>query len=220
MFIRIMLGIALIAACSTSQAQQKTSTLGKPTFPKLEYVNMNAELGLPTDMLRGFGMRVDEGVRAADASVLAAQAVLLAFAEDISGKKSKTISALRILEQAARIAEEQQNEKAAAIVIAASKRIPDAELIAEKLVSGMSLFTRMRGDGGFIGFVKVVNQCDRVLDVYIDGKYVGFLYGGDESTYSTGNGTTMGRVNDAFGNTISETITIRQEETFVWTITP
>jgi len=217
---RTMIIMLLVCAVSAAHAQKKKSALGKPQFPKLEYVNLNAELGLTSDMLRGFGSRVDDAYRSADASQLAAHAVLLSFAEEIAGKKAKTVTALRVLEAAARIAEEQRSADALRVITSASARIPGAEKTAAKLKEALALFADMRGDGTFIGFVRVVNKCDRVLDVYIDGKYAGFLYGGDESTYSTGNGTTVGRVTDAFGNTISETITVRQDETFVWTITP
>jgi hypothetical protein len=220
MNIRLVITLALVCVATLAQAQQKSSALGKPRFPKLEYVNVSTELGLATGMLRGFGARVDDAARTADASQLAAQAVLLSFAEETTGKKAASVTALRVLEEAARIAEEQHNADAARIVAAAAQRIPGSEKVASTLKEGMELVASMRGDGAFTGFVRVINKCDRVLDVYIDGKYMGFLYGGDESTYSTGNGTTMGRVTDAFGNTISETVTVRQDETFVWTITP
>jgi hypothetical protein len=218
---RMIVLLLMLCAVMTSEAQQKKkSSLGKPQFPKLEYVNLSAELGLGSDMLRGFGARVDDAYRTADASQLAALAVQLSFAEEIAGKKAKTTSALKVLEAAARVAEEQRSQEASRVVAAAATRIPGADKVAAKLKDALALLTDMRGDGNFTGFVRVVNKCDRVLDVYIDGKYMGFLYGGDESTYSTGNGTTMGRVTDAFGNTISETVTVRQDETFVWTITP
>jgi hypothetical protein len=217
---RIVVIVLLACAVSMGQAQQKNSSLGKPSFPKLEYVNLNAELGLASDMLRGFGARVDDAHRNADASQLAAHAVSLAFAEEIAGKSATSLTAIRLLDEAARIAEEQRNADALLVITAASGRVPGGERIAAKLKEAMDLFAGIRGDGSFIGYVRVVNKCDRVLDVYIDGKYAGFLYSGDGNTYSTGNGTTVGRVTDAFGNTISETITVRQDETFVWTITP
>lgn len=220
MLTRSLLAALLVCAVTTADAQHKQSTLGKPQFPKLEYVNLNAELGLASEMLRGFGARVDDAHRAADAAGLAAQAVLLSFAEEMAGAKARSITALRLLEEAATVAETQRNMDAVRVVTAAAGRIAGGESVAAKLNEAMDLFVGMRGDGNFIGYVRVVNKCDRVLDVYIDGKYAGFLYGGDENTYSTGNGSTIGRVTDAFGNTISETLTVRQDETFVWTIVP
>jgi len=210
----------LCSSIGSLYAQEKKSTLGKPIFPKLEYVNLNSELGLISEALRGFGARVDDARRDADAEAIAAQAVLLAFAEEIAASKAKTVTSIQILEEAVRIADEQQNRNAAKTVVAAARRIPGGAAIAEKMNSSLALFALTRGEGNFIGYVKIQNRCDRVLDVYVDGNYVGFLYAGEGNTFSTGNGTTTARVTDAFGNTVNEILYIKQDETFTWTINP
>ncbi|MFZ1728529.1 MAG: hypothetical protein WBQ23_02320 [Bacteroidota bacterium] len=203
-----------------AQAQEKSSTLGKPIFPKLEYVNLNAEFGFDAEILRGFGARVDDSRRDADGAAVAAQAVLLSFAEKLAGKKATTVTAAQMLAEAARIAEEQQNRAAVYAVETASAYIPGSEVIVQRLHDTAELFAENRGEGEFLGFVSIANDCDRLLDIYIDGKYVGFQYGGDTVVYSTGNGTTHARVTDAFGNTVSEVLFVQPDQTMTWTIKP
>lgn len=215
----------LLAATAPLVAQeqhplQKTSTLGKPIFPKLEYVNLNAELGFTSEMLRGFGARVDDARRSADADALAAQAVLLAFAEELAGRQAATVTSVMLLGEAVRIAEEQQNREAARAIAAAATRIPGSEPVVARMNAALALFAQNRGDGSFIGHVRFENKCDRILDAYVDGKYVGFLYDGEQASFSTGNGTTVARVVDAFGNTVSTVIYVKPDETFTWTIEP
>lgn len=211
---------ALVSVTFPLRAQEKSSTLGKPVFPMLEYVNLNQELGLQSELLRGFGARVDDARRGADAEAVAGMAVLLAFAEETAARTAPTITAVRLLEEAVRIAEEQQNRNAAKTIVAASRRIPGGDLIARRMSDSMSLFAEKRGEGGFVAYIKVVNNSDRVLDVYVDGVYVGYIFGGDTHVYSTGNGTTSARVTDAFGNTVSEVFSVQPQDTFAWTITP
>lgn len=213
--------LALSAAVVHAQEDgSKKSSLGKPIFPRLEYVNLNEELGLPSELLRGFGARVDDARRDADAEAVAAQAVLLGFAEEIAGKKAATVTSTQMLAEALRIAVEQQNRDAAKTIAAASRRIHGGEEIAAQMTDSMAMFAHMRGEGNFVAYVKITNSVDRALDVYVDGKYVGSLYGGESSVYSTGNGTTQARVTDAFGNTVSEVIFLQKEDTFEWEITP
>jgi len=222
MNVRVPLSLLLLLlATSVLSAQDgRTSTLQKPSFPMLEYVNVGAELGLQNDMLRGFGARVDDMRRSADASGLAAQAVLLSFAEEISASKAASITSLLILEEAVRIAEEQQNRDAANVIGAAARRIPGTQAIVQRLSDSMALFAEKRGDGNFLGFVRVANECDRALDIYVDGAYKGFLFAGEAQTYSTGNGTTLVRATDAFGNNASELFNLQPEQTVTWTIKP
>ncbi len=217
------LAVLLLTAPLAAQEQHalaKTSTLGTPTFPKLEYVNLNTELGFTGDILRGFGARVDDARRSADADALAAQAVLLAFAEELAGRRAATVTSVAVLDEAVRIAEEQQNRDAARAIAAAATRIPGSEKVVERLNASLSMFAMNRGDGSFIGHVRFENKCDRILDAYVDGKYVGFLYDGESAQFSTGNGTTVARVVDAFGNTVSTVIYVKPDETFTWTIAP
>jgi hypothetical protein len=217
----IILSLAiLLAAGTTVLGQGKTSSLGKPVFPRLEYIDINAELGLHSDMLRGFGSRVDDARRSADAEAVAAQAVLLAFAEEIAGKEAKSVTSKQILAEAVRIAEEQMNHGAARVISAAAIRVPGGNEIASRLNESLALFTERRGEGNSVAFVKITNNCDRILDVYVDGKYAGFIDGGSTNVYSTGNGTTNARVTDAFGNTVNEVISIQPQDTYSWTITP
>jgi hypothetical protein len=205
---------------ANAQNEKRTSTLGKPIFPKLEYVNLNAEFGFETEILRGFGARVDAARRDADGAAVAAQAVLLAFAEKLAGKNASTVTSVQLLREAARIAEEQQNRGAVNAVAGAAAYIPGSESIVEHLREASALFTESRGEGEFLGFVRIENDCDRLLDIYIDGKFAGFQYGGDAVVYSTGNGTTHARVTDAFGNTVSEMLFVKADETVTWTIKP
>ncbi|MCZ7556359.1 MAG: hypothetical protein M5R41_08160 [Bacteroidia bacterium] len=200
--------------------EQRTSTLQKPVFPMLEYVNISAELGLESDMLRGFGARVDDARRSADPAALATQALVLSFAEEIAAKTATTVTALGILEEAVRIAEEQQSRTAASVISAAARRIPGSQGIMTRMTDSMALFMDMRGDGNFIGYIRVTNDCDRALDIYVDGAYKGFLFSGENMTYSTGNGTTTVRATDAFGNSASEIFNLQPDQTMTWTITP
>ena len=211
--------IGMLAA-GPLQAQDKSSTLGKPIFPKLEYVNLNAELGFETEVLRGFGARVDDARRDADGAAVAGQAVLLSFAEKLAGKKASTVTSSQLLAEAARIAEEQQNRGAVSAVENASAYVAGSDAIVKRLHDTAMLFAENRGEGEFVGFVRITNDCDRLLDIYVDGKYVGFQYGGDAAVYSTGNGTTHARVTDAFGNTVSEILYVQPDETITWTIKP
>ncbi len=219
-FVLFLFALAVGLSAGNLRAQDKSSTLGKPIFPKLEYVNLNAELGFEAEILRGFGARVDDARRDADGAAVAAQAVLLSFAEKLAGKKAQTVTATQLLAEAARIAEEQQNRDAVIAVESASAYIPGSEPVVQRLAEASSLFAENRGEGEFLGFVRIVNDCDRLLDIYIDGKYVGFQYGGDDVVYSTGNGTTHARVTDAFGNTVSEVLFVQPDETMTWTIQP
>jgi hypothetical protein len=203
-----------------AQDGRTVSTLGEPEFPMLEYVNLNAELKLESTMLRGFGMRVDDARRSADPEAVAALAVMLSYAEELSGNRASSVTALRLLEEAVRIAEEQQNANAAAAIELAAQKIPDAEPVTRRLQDSLAMFSSIRGDGDFIGYVRVNNECDRVLDIYIDGQYMGFLFGGESSVYSTGNGTTQVRVMDAFGNTATEMLSLQPEQTVSWTLRP
>ncbi len=217
-----LFSILILASVSLASAvaQDKSSTLGKPIFPLLEYVNLNAELGFETEILRGFGARVDDARRDADGAAVAAQAVLLSYAEKVAGRMAKTVTAAQLLAEAARIAEEQQNRKAVAAVEAAGAFIPGSDTVVRRLLSAMDLFAENRGEGDELGFVRITNDCDRLLDIYIDGKYVGFQYGGDEAVYSIGDGTTHARVTDAFGNTVSEVLYVQPDQTMTWTIKP
>ncbi len=212
--------LLILVLAHTAGAQEKTSTLGKPTFPRCEYVDLNAELGLQSDMLRGFGARLDDARRSADPEAVAAQAVLLAFAEEVAGRKATTVTAVQVLAEAVRIAEEQMNRQAARIISAAAIRVPGGNEVAQRMNDSMALFTERRGEGNFVAYVKITNSCDRMLDVYVDGKYAGFIYGGDSYVYSTGNGTTKARVTDAFGNTVSEVFSLEAQDTYAWTIAP
>jgi hypothetical protein len=218
---RLMLTTALLLlACATVTAQEKTSTLGAPVFPKLEYVNLNVEFGFQTDVMRGFGARVDDARRDADAAAVAGLAVQLHFAERLAGKTAETVNALQLLAEAARIAEEQQSYDAVGAVKLAAGMIPESASLVQRLEDSVQLFADQRGEGEFLGFVRISNACDRVLDVYIDGQYAGFQYDGEEQVYSTGNGTTHARVTDAFGNTVSEILFVKPDETVTWTIQP
>jgi hypothetical protein len=203
-----------------SAQQARTSSLRQADFPMLEYVNIGAELGLESDMLRGFGARVDDARRSADAAMLVTQAILLSFAEEIAAKQAQSMTALRLLEEAVRIAEEQQSRSAAAVISAAARRIPESQHIVRRLTDSMALFQDQRGDGSFLGFIRVTNDCDRALDIYVDGAHKGFLFSGDVVTYSTGNGTTAVRATDAFGNTAAELFNLQPDQTVTWTITP
>ena len=205
---------------SVLRAQETVSTLGEPVFPKLEYVNLNTEFGFKTDVMRGFGARVDDARRDADASAVAGLAVQLHFAEKLADKKAATVNALQLLREAARIAEEQASVDAVDAVLLAATLIPESAQLVQRLRDSVDLFAAQRGDGDFLGFVRVTNACDRVLDVYVDGKYAGFQYDGEEQVYSTGNGTTHVRVVDAFGNTVSEVLFVKPDETVAWTIKP
>ena len=218
-FIIVSLFLALSPAARAQEAPT-VSQLGAPQFPMLEYVNLNAELQLESTVLRGFGMRVDDARRSADPEAVAALAVMLSYAEELSGRKGQTVSALALLEEAVRIAEEQQNAGAARAIELAAEKIPDAAPVLQRLQDSLAMFTGIRGDGNFIGYVRVNNECERVLDIYIDGVYVGFLFGGDSSVYSTGNGTTQVRATDAFGNTAVAMLTVQPESTVVWTLKP
>jgi hypothetical protein len=218
----VLIGLALIIAVSVQMVAQDgtTSTLGKPIFPKLEYVNVNSELGFRTDVLRGFGARVDDARRDADAAAVAGLAVQLHFAELLATKKAPSVTALMLLEEAGRIAEEQQSSEAADAVALAARMMPSTESLVKRMSDSAALFASQRGEGEFLGFVRIANGCDRVLDIYIDGKFMGFQYDGDENVYSTGNGTTHARVTDAFGNTVSEILFVKRDETVTWTIKP
>jgi hypothetical protein len=218
-FICLLL-LLLTVTAGAQNASKKKSSLGEPIFPSLEYVNLNAELELQSEMLRGFGSRVDDARRDADAEALAAQAVLLAFAEEIAAKKASSVTAKLILEEALRIATEQQNRDAARVIVSAANKIPGGEEISASMKDSMSMFASMRGEGNFVAYIKILNDVDRALDVYVDGKYVGSLYGGESGVYSTGNGSTQTRVMDAFGNTVNELFFLQQESTIEWEITP
>ena len=218
LFSLLLLMVVLLAS---GQAQErKTATLGEPIFPKLEYVNLNVEFGFETDVLRGFGARVDDARRDADGAAVAAQAVLLAFAEKLAGREAVTVTSPKLLAEAARIAEEQQNRDAMAAVEAAAAHVPGSASIVARLREAAALFADSRGEGEFLGFVRIENECDRLLDIYVDGKYAGFQYGGDAVVYSTGNGTTHVRVADAFGNTVREVLFVQPGQTVTWTIKP
>jgi hypothetical protein len=212
--------LLLAAPLSAQQGGRKASKLGKPVFPKLEYVNLGAELGLSSDMLRGAGARIDDARRAGDAAGVAGQAVLLAFAEDLAGRKGKTVTAQRVLEEAARIAEEQRSREGARAVTAAGARVPGSAQVVKKLNDALALLPPQRGEGAFTGYVRISNKCDRVLDVSIDGSYAGFVRAGETGVFSTGNGTTNARVTDAFGNTVAEMFSLQPEQTVEWTINP
>jgi hypothetical protein len=215
----LFLSLLLFSHYASAQ-DERMSTLQKPVFPMLEYVNISAELGLESDMLRGFGARVDDARRSADPAALATQALVLSFAEEIAAKTGTTVTALGILEEAVRIAEEQQSRTAASVISAAARRIPGSQGVMARMADSMALFMDMRGDGNFIGYIRVTNECDRALDIYVDGTYKGFLFSGENMTYSTGNGTTTVRATDAFGNSASEIFNLQPEQTMTWTITP
>jgi len=219
--VRILLIVLATGLPFVAQAQaDRSSSLQQPLFPKLEYVNIGAELGLRNDMLRGFGARVDDARRSADASMLASQAILLSFAEELCSKKASTVTAMHVLEEAVRITEEQRNFEAANVILAAARRIHGSTALIERLNDSMALFSAQRGDGSFLGFIRVVNDSERALDIYVDGSYKGFLFDGEEHVYSTGNGTTVVRATDAFGNTAAEVFNLQPEQTIGWTIAP
>lgn len=222
---RMILFSTVLLACfvvteGRAQETQKTATLGKPIFPRLEYVNLNAELGFESEILRGFGARVDDARRSADGAAVAAQAVLLSYAEKLAGRTAATVTSTQLLAEAVRIAEEQQNRDTQAAIEFAAGYVPDSGPLVSRMRDSAALFSENRGDGNFLGYVRIENECDRMLDIYIDGKYVGFQYGGDAMTYSTGNGTTHVRVTDAFQNTVSEVLYVQPEGTVTWTIKP
>jgi hypothetical protein len=125
-----------------------------------------------------------------------------------------------LLEEAGRIAEEQQSSEAADAVALAARMMPSTESLVKRMSDSAALSASQRGEGEFLGFVRIANGCDRVLALYIDGKFMGFQYDGDENVYSTGNGTTHARVTDAFGNTVSEILFVKRDETVTWTIKP
>ncbi len=219
-FLHGFLFLTFMLAQYSAAQNERVSTLQKPEFPMLEYVNISGELGLESDMLRGFGARVDDARRSADATALATQALVLSFAEEVAAKRAATITALRILEEAIHIAEEQQSRTAAAVITAAARRIPGSEIAMQRMADSMALFSEKRGEGSFVGYIRVTNDADRALDIYVDGAYKGFLFSGEAMTYSTGNGTTTVRGTDAFGNTASEIFNLQPEQTVTWTITP
>lgn len=219
-FLLLALFVIVLVTGVQAQTEQKSATLGKPIFPQLEYININAEFGFDTDILRGFGARVDDARRDADGAAVAAQAVLLAFAERLSGRKAVTVTSAQLLAEAARIAEEQQNRDAMSAIEAAAEHVPGGESIVARLREAAELFAESRGEGEFLGFVRIENECDRLLDIYVDGKYAGFQYGGDAVVYSTGNGTTHVRVSDAFGNTVAEVLFVQPDQTVTWTVKP
>jgi hypothetical protein len=211
--------VAMFLACATGSAQKATS-MAKSSFPRLAYVDLSAELGLQSDVLAGFGVRVDNARRLANADALAAEAVLLSFIEETAGKSAQTVTALRVLDEAAQLVSQTRNAAWEKVVIAAAGKIPGGEQVVARLRASFAELTTTRGEGTFIGYVKVLNSSGRLLDIYIDGKYAGFLYSGEDNTYSTGNGTTQVRVTDAFGNTATEIVEVRQNDTFAWTINP
>ncbi|MBI5645835.1 MAG: hypothetical protein HY962_02795 [Ignavibacteriae bacterium] len=217
---RFALSILVLLTLSAPALAQKNSSLVKAAFPRLAYTDVGGEFGLASDPLPGFGVRVDNARRFADAQALAAEAVLLAYVEELAGKRAASVTALAILNEAVRIAEDRQDpvlEKALAL---AATRIPGGNEPLSRLRQTLAMAPRTRGEGTFIGYVRVVNQAGRLLDVYIDGKYMGFLHDAEEQTFSTGNGTTHVRVTDAFGNTAGEVVDVKQEDTFTWTIKP
>ncbi|MDH7516226.1 MAG: hypothetical protein QHI48_10180 [Bacteroidota bacterium] len=215
----ITLSVLLVILVAEAGAQRTTS-LSRPRFPRLALTDLSAELGLPRDMLPGFGMRVDIARRLADADALAAEAVLLAFAEEVAGKTAATITSLAILEEAARIAGESREPSSIRAVEVAAARVNGGERAVTLLRETMAMVPERRGEGNFVGYVRVINRTGRLLDVYIDGKYSGFLSDEEERLFSTGHGTTVVRVMDAFGNTAEEIVEVRQEDTLTWTVNP
>ena len=214
-----LLLVLFICTAATVMAQ-KSATLGKAVFPRLAYTDVGGEFGFALDPLPGFGSRVDNARRFANAQALAAEAVLLAYVEEVAGKKASIITSLQIFEEAVRIAEDQQDPSLAQALAIAAAKIPGGEPVVDHFRQTLTLAQNTRGEGSFLGYVRVVNQAGRLLDVYIDGKYSGFLHDAEEQTFSTGNGTTHVRVMDAFGNTAGEIVDVKQDDTFTWTIKP
>ncbi len=218
---RISLSLLLLfSAHAVPLFAQRTTSLGKPIFPRLAYTDVGAELGLAQDMLAGFGARVDYARRFANTDALAAEAVLLSFAEEVAGKTAPSVTSLMLLKEAGRIAEENMNPTAERAIAAASLRVNGGEQVLDRLREGLAMVSQRRGEGNFVGYVRVVNKTGRLIDVYIDGKYTGFLSDEEEHVYSTGHGTTQVRVMDAFGNTANEIMELKQEDTFTWTVKP
>ncbi len=216
----LMLAAAVAGASAFAQAKEKKSRLAKGGLPMLAYVNLDAELGLKSEMLRGFGLRADEARREANVPALAGLAVQLGYAEELAGRQAKSCTAAQLLRAAQRIVEERQSRSDADAVILAAGKFAGGAAVAADMKKSAATFATARGVGNFVAYVKILNKSDRLLDVYVDGKYVGSLYSGDSYTYSTGNGTTGARVNDAFGSSVAETFYLEPEETFTWTIQP
>ena len=217
---RFFLPVLLVGLIASSASAQKSSMLSKATFPRLAFTDIGAEFGLALDPLPGFGVRVDNARRFANAHALAGEAVLLSYVEEVAGKKATTVTALQVLEEAVRIAEDQHDPALEKAITLAAMKIPGASASADRLRQALALMPTMRGEGTFTGYVRVVNQAGRMLDVYIDGKYSGFLHDAEEQTFSTGNGTTHVRVTDAFGNTAGEIVDVKNNDTFTWSIKP
>ncbi len=219
--IRILFVVLLVFSSSLwGQQKEKASKLGTPVFPKLRYVNLSEELKLEHDILSGLGATVDYARRDADAATVAGQAVLLAYVEQLAGTKATSMTSIRLLKEAARIAEEQQNQEALRAIELAAERIEGAATVVAGLREKLDLLAHTRGAGEFIAYVKIENKTGRTLDIYIDGNYMGYLYAGETSVYSSHNGTTNARVFDIMGNTVKEVFFLQPEQTFTWVITP
>ncbi|REJ84932.1 MAG: hypothetical protein DWQ34_05120 [Planctomycetota bacterium] len=206
------LSAVMVLALAGTGFAQNTEEITEETKPekraRATSVDFTAELGLNFASLTGLGARIEQAYQAADPVGLASAARDLAVAESVSGKEASITSA-ELTERAVALAKMRFDEaelKAVAMLVDDEETADelkqvadDAAAFAEELAKAAENDEDARG---ILGSLTVYNYSFANVDVYYNGRYLGWVGARAKFTFSVHSHANHFNLyaEDAYGN--------------------
>ncbi|MEO0190741.1 MAG: hypothetical protein ABIL18_07150 [candidate division WOR-3 bacterium] len=165
----------------------------KKEVVKLKYVNIQDQIDPNFNFLADIGAMIDNARQLKDGNGLVAASLLLFYAEKVSGKKAKEITAEALLNEASELAKEQKNAalaKSVADLWADAVFGPGNKAKADEFTKLAKDYEALASGTRGYGLVIINNNTPFYLYIYIDGNYRGTLYSNNTGYYLVWEGYT------------------------------
>mgnify|MGYP001449062185 CR=1 FL=1 len=191
----VLLAVFLLAGTFYAKPKKKEGPKEEPKIQaqKGEFLrtkDIQGSLDPSLAFLADMGLKIDEAREKSDAIEIASCALLLFWAEKISGKESPIITGKTLLEEASKLAETQKNPKAleaVAKIWGDAVNGPGDTAMMEKYTEMAKVFLAEKKDVkrsySETGSVQVNNNTGWDMYIYIDGYYQGVLYAYQDKVY-------------------------------------
>ena len=187
LLITVLVG-GLVLLDGMTFADKKKVTAKKGEFLRTQ--DIQGTLDTDISFLAEIGLKIDNAREKSDAIDLSACALLMYYAEKISGKTSNIITGKKLLEESSKLAETQKNVKALNAVSkiwADNVNGPGDAKMADKYSEMAKLMAEEQKDKtraySETGSVLVKNNTAWDIHIYIDGYYQGVQYEWQDKTY-------------------------------------
>lgn len=178
----LVVAFATLSFAQDKKEEEVTGKEMKEPMELLKYKNIMGEFGAEYHFLADIGEMIDKGREHRDGNSLLAAAMLLCYAENVSGKKAETITGKALIEETADLAKAQKNaelaEKIADFYEDSIFGMGDKKTAEEfrKLAKQYKAASETRA--GY-GTVIINNDTPYYIRVYVNGYDRGILYQGN-----------------------------------------